>query len=199
MSIGHCYVTEVGAALCAAVPATDSRPLHRLAAVRRHQGVSRCAVARRLNIGIEQVRQQESECSDLPLSALYAWQAILDVPIAELLVEPRDGLPSSVSLRSRLVRLMKTVQSILEKTKQDSVRWMAQTMIAQLIEMMPELANIGAWNVSGRQRRRSELGVAAQRRLPDEVFVESDEYSQLYASFAGNESSAGALETAGST
>jgi len=175
MSIGHCYVTEMGAVPYVAVPAAESQPLHRLAAVRRQQGLSRCAVAHRLNIETEQVRQQESEGSDLRLSTLYAWQNILDVPVAELLVEPGDGLPSSVLMRSQLLRLMKTVQVISEKTKQVSVRRMAQTMVGQLVEIMPELANVGAWNISGRQRRRSELGVAAQRRLPDEMFVEHDD------------------------
>ena len=138
-------------------------------------------MASRLNIGIEQVRQQEDENSDLPLSTLYAWREILDVPVAELLVEPDDGLPSSILLRSQLMRLMKTVRTILEKTKQDSVRWMAQTMINQLVEIMPELSEVGVWNIGGRQRRRSELGVAAQRRLATDMFVEKDddEYALL--------------------
>jgi transcriptional regulator with XRE-family HTH domain len=175
MSIGHCYLTEVGSAPYVAVPATNTQALHRLAAVRRQQGVSRHAVASRLKVGIEQVRQQESESSDLTLSTLYAWREILDVPIAELLVEPCDGLPSSILWRSQMVRLMKTVRTILEKTKQDSVRWMAQTMISQLVEIMPELSEVGVWNIGGKQRRRHELGVAAQRRLATEMFVEKDD------------------------
>ena len=68
MSIESCDATSVGAAQDVAVPATGSRPLQRLAAVRRQQGVSRSTVARRRNIEIEQVRQQERESSDLPLS-----------------------------------------------------------------------------------------------------------------------------------
>jgi transcriptional regulator with XRE-family HTH domain len=181
MSVGHCYLTEMGAAPYVPVPATNPQSLHRLAAVRRQQGVSRHAVASRLKIGIEQVRQQESEASDLPLSTLYAWGAILEVPIAELLVEPGDGLPSPILLRSQLVRLTKTVRTILEKAKQDSVRWMAETMITQLVEIMPELSDVGVWNIGGKQRRRSELGVAAQRRLTTEMFVENgdDVYPRL--------------------
>ena len=88
MSIGHCYVTEVGSAPFVPLPPTDAQPLHRLATVRRQQGVSRHTVASRLNVEIDQVRQQENENSDLPLSALYAWREVLDVPITELLVEP---------------------------------------------------------------------------------------------------------------
>ena len=168
-------------------PRQIAQPLHRLATVRRQQGVSRHAVAGRLKIGVEQVRQQETESSDLPLSTLYAWRDILDVPIAELLVEPGDGYSPSILARSQLVRLMKTVRTILEKTKQDSVRWMAQTMIDQLVEIMPELADVGVWNIGGRRRRLSELGVAAERRLAADMFVESndDEYPrpQYDASF----------------
>jgi transcriptional regulator with XRE-family HTH domain len=175
MSVGHCYLTEVGSAPYVAVPAANPQALHRLAAVRRQQGVSRHTVASRLKVGIEQVRQQEGESSDLPLSTLYAWREILEVPITELLVEPGDGLPSSILLRSQLVRLMKTVQTILEKAKQDSVRWMAQTMVNQLVEIMPELSDVGVWNIGGKQRRRSELGVAAQRHLASNMFVENDD------------------------
>jgi transcriptional regulator with XRE-family HTH domain len=173
MSIGPCYLTEAGTT-CAAVPPSDTRPLHRLAVVRRQQGVSRHAVASRLHISVDQVRDQECEDSDLPVSTLYAWQKVLDVPVAELLVEPDDGLPSEVLLRSQLVRLMKTVRTTLDKAKQDSVRWLVQTMINQLVEIMPELSEVGVWNIGGKQRRRSDLGVAAERRLMSDTLVEKD-------------------------
>jgi hypothetical protein len=70
MSIGHSYITEVGSAPYVALPPGNAQPLHRLATVRRQQGVSRHTVARRLKIEIEQVHQQETESSDLPLSTL---------------------------------------------------------------------------------------------------------------------------------
>ena len=105
---------------------------------------------------------------------LHAWREILDVPIADLLVEPGDGLPAPILLRSQLVRLMKTVRTLLTKTKQDSVRWLAETMIEQLVEIMPEVSEVGVWNAGGK-RRRHELGVAAQRRLATDAFVERDD------------------------
>ena len=191
MSIGHCYVTEVGSAPFVAVPLTgpSAPPLHRLATVRRQQRVPRHTLASRLNIGIEEVRQQEDENSDLLLSTLYEWREILDVPVAELLVEPGDGLPSPVLLRSQLIRLMKTVRTILDKTKRDSIRWLAETMVNQLVEIMPELSEVGVWNIGGRQRRRSELGAAAQRCLATDMFVENDddEYAQLAACMGGDQ------------
>ena len=172
MGIEHCDVTGVGAAQDVAVPATGSHVLHRLAAVRRQQGLSCLTVARRLNIEIEQVQQQERESSDLPLSTVYAWQNVLGVPVAELLVEAGDSLSSPVLKRSQLVRLMKTALAISEQTKQNSIRRMVQTMVGQLVEIMPELANVSAWQPLGRHRRLSELGVAAQRSFSDEVFMD---------------------------
>ncbi|MBU4273609.1 MAG: helix-turn-helix domain-containing protein [Planctomycetes bacterium] len=174
MSIGHCATTDVGPPREVALPAAAVQPLQRLASVRRLQGLSRRTVARRLNLEVEQVREQELATSDLPLSALYAWQKALEVPVAELLVEADASLVSPVLERSQLVRLMKTVLAIRERSKQESIRRMAETMIGQLIEVMPELAGVGPWHAVGRRRRLSELGVAAHRRLSDDVFVDRE-------------------------
>jgi hypothetical protein len=118
------------------------------------------------------VRQQECETVDLPLSAIYAWQKVLDVPVGELLVEAGDMLVAPILERSQLVRLMKTVLAIRQQARQQSIRRMAQTMCEQLIEIMPELANIGPWHAVGKRRRLSELGMAAQRRLAEDVFID---------------------------
>jgi transcriptional regulator with XRE-family HTH domain len=172
MSIAHFGATNSQSPQPVAVPATDHQPLQRLAMVRRLQGVSRRTVARRLNIEVEQVRQQERETADLPLSALYAWQKALDVPVGELLVEAGDSLVSPVLERSQLVRLMKTVLAMRQQARQESIRRMTQTMCDQLVEIMPELANIGPWHAVGKRRRLSELGVAAQRHLAEDVFID---------------------------
>ena len=58
-----------------------------------------------MNITIKQVREQECETTDLPLSVLYAWQKALDVPVAELLAEVGDSLVSPILERSQLIRL----------------------------------------------------------------------------------------------
>jgi transcriptional regulator with XRE-family HTH domain len=172
MSIAHCGTTDLGQTQDVTVPAANGKSLQRLASVRRLQGISRRTVARRLNVEVEQIRQQEQEDADLPLSILYAWQEALDVPVAELLVEAGDTLASPILKRSQLVRLMKTVLAICEKSKQQSVRRMAQTMASQLTEIMPELANVGPWHTVGKRRRLSELGVAAHRHLTEEVFID---------------------------
>ena len=175
MSIGHCGITGIGPPMSVPLPAVESRPMQRLASVRRQQGVSRRTVARRLNVDLEDVRQQECETADLPLSVVYAWQKVLDVPVTELLVEAGDGLTTPVLERSQLVRLMKTVLAISEQARQESIRRMAQTMANQLTEIMPELAEVGPWHTVGKRRHLNELGIAAQRRFADEVFIDHDE------------------------
>jgi transcriptional regulator with XRE-family HTH domain len=175
MSIANFGVTNSEVSPKVTVPTVPQRPLQRLAAVRRQQGISRRTIARRLNVEIEQVRQQEADTADLTLTTLYAWQKALDVPVSELLVEACDSLVSPILERSQLVRLMKTVLAIRGQTRQESVRRMVQTMMDQLTEMMPELAEVGPWHTVGKRRRLSELGVAAQGRLADDVFIDRDD------------------------
>ena len=172
MSTVQCNSTNTTSSQPVTVVADNGRPLQRLAMVRRLQGVSRRTMARRLNIEVEQVRQQEDSMADLPLSVLYAWQKALDVPIAELLVEADDTLTSPVLERSRLVRLTKTVLAVRGHARQESIQRMAQTMFDQLVEIMPELANIGPWQAIGKRRQQNDLGIAAHRRLADSVFLD---------------------------
>jgi transcriptional regulator with XRE-family HTH domain len=147
------------------------RSLHRLATVRRLQGVARKALARSMKIGVAEIRRQEAETNDLPLSVLYQWQKVLGVPVAELLVEPEDSLSQPLVERAQLVRLMKTALAVLETADGDATRGMAQELVDQLIEVMPELQGVTAWNSVGERRRRDELGVAAIRTMPDDVFI----------------------------
>ncbi len=153
-------------------PTNGTRPLHRLGIVRRLQGISRRTVARRLSIEVAKVKLQERPTSDLLLSRLYEWQKVLDVPITELLVEAGDDLASPILKRAQLVRMMKTALAILEATGEEPIRRMAQTLANQLIEVMPELQSVSPWHAVGKRRRRDEFGIAAERRLSDEVFLD---------------------------
>jgi hypothetical protein len=148
------------------------QPLHRLGIVRRLQAISRRTVARRLNVDVTEVRRQEEESCDLPLSTLYLWQQALEVPLSELLVESSDALSLPLMQRAQLVRLMKTGLAILEQANDDGVRLMAQTLVDQLVEIMPELRGVSAWHAVGKRRRLDELGNAANRALSDEVFLD---------------------------
>ena len=150
----------------------NHRVLHRLATVRRLQGLSRRTVARRMNVEVEEIRRQEQETNDLPLSVLYEWQKALDVPMAELLVDSGESLSQPLMQRAQLVRLMKTALAILEQADNENTRGMAQSLVDQLVEVMPELQGIGAWHAVGTRRRLNELGVAAMRTISEEAFID---------------------------
>lgn len=147
------------------------RPLHRLAEVRKQQSVSWRKMARSMHISQSQVRDQEDQTSDINLSTLYRWQEVLDVPVAELLVEANRPLSPPVLERARLLRLMKTAVSIMERAEQVSVRRLAETMVAQLIEIMPELKTVSGWHVVGQRRTLDEYGQTALRVVPERLVV----------------------------
>ena len=58
-------------------------------------------------------------------------------------VEQDEDLSQPILKRIRMVRLMKTSQSIQELATQPRVRRMAHNLIDQLIEPMPELQGVG--------------------------------------------------------
>ena len=169
-------VCDVGAAdPVVGKPFSPPRPLHRLRAARRSEGISRRTVARRLGISAGKVHEQEQESADLTLSTLYAWQEVLNVPISELLVETEESLSAPVMRRAQLLRVMKTVQTILERSRQVSIRRLAQTLADQLAEIMPELKQVGPWPAVGKRRTSRELGQAAYRRLCADMFAGSED------------------------
>lgn len=150
------------------------RQLHRLEAVRRQEGVSRRTVARRLGIGLREVQAQEEGSADLPLSMLDRWKEILNVPISELLEEDTGEASSAVLFRGKLLRVMRTAVTILQRTRNAATHRMAQFMVEQLIEIMPELKDTSPWPSVGKRRSRRELGRAARFRLPADVMRELD-------------------------
>jgi hypothetical protein len=74
--------------------------------------------------------------------------------------------------RAQLVRLMKTVLAIREASGEEPIRRMTQTLIDQFLAIMPELEGVAPWHTVGRRRRRDELGIAAQRRLGEDAFID---------------------------
>ena len=136
--------------------AASLRPLHRIREVRREQGVSSKRAAQLMGKSVEAIRAEEAETTDLRLSQLYEWQRLLEVPIEDMLVEPHAPLSEPVLKRARMVRLMKTVQAIMERSGQPSVRRLAQTMVNQLIEIMPELEGVTPWNSLDRKKARNQ-------------------------------------------
>jgi transcriptional regulator with XRE-family HTH domain len=145
------------------------RPLHRLGAVRKQQGISQRNVARRLGVEVAEVCEQEQELADLPLSVLYAWQRILEVPVAELLVDSDAPLSPPVLDRARLVKVMKTAAAIMEKAQSNSLKRLVTMMVEQLLEIMPELREVAAWHTIGQRRTLDDYGRAVERQLPDDL------------------------------
>ena len=171
MSLISYSVSRVGGPDRTGAP-TSTRPLHRVGIVRRLQGISRRAVARQLNMEVSRLKYHERETSDMLLSTLYEWQEVLEVPVAELLVEADDPLSAPVLKRAQLVRLMKTALAILEDARQVSIRRMAQTLVEQFIEVMPELEGVSSWHAVGKRRGHDDYGITAERRLSDDVFLD---------------------------
>lgn len=145
-------------------------PLHRIREVRRQQGVSLRRVSRALQVDFDEVRRQEEPTTELTLAQLYRWQKVLDVPIGELLIECEAPLSTPVMKRARLVKLMKTAAAILEKAESAPIRRMAETLITQLVEIMPELKEVSPWHAVGQRRTLNEYGRVVERRLTDGVW-----------------------------
>ena len=148
-------------------------PLHRIAEVMQQEGIRARTASRRMQAPLSQVRVQQDAYCDLSLSDLYRWQSALRVPLVDLLVDPGYPLSTPVQLRANLLKAMKTVRSIQENADQESIKILAENLVQQLVDMMPELQEVPAWPTVGQRRTNDELGAAAGRRLPDALFDES--------------------------
>ena len=105
-------------------------------------------VARRLGLPLPLVRRQEQADCDLRLSDLLRWQEVLEVPVAELLVEGDGQLSGPVLERSRMVKLMKTAAAIRERSGIPRSADGAM-LVEQILEIMPELADVTPWHCVG--------------------------------------------------
>ncbi len=156
-------------------PALTTTPagkrMHRIRTVRRLQGVSLRSAARQIGLDVRRLRAQENETNDLHISDLLKWQKALDVPVSELLEEPDTQLSRPVLERAQMIRLMKTAQAILERSTSTSIRRMAEMMVSQLTEIMPELKHVGAWHSVGQRRSLTELGRIAENTISTDHMI----------------------------
>ena len=125
-------------------------------------------MSRRLGVDVATIIEQERETADPSLSVIYAWQRILDVPVADLLEESDARLSASVFERARLVKRTATAAAISEKAQSNSLRGLVTGLIEQLVEIMPELGDVTAWNTVGRGRTLDDYGRIAERQVPDD-------------------------------
>jgi len=147
-----------------------SAVLHRIADVRRQQGVTLRNVARRLGVTLSVVRRQEEPDCDLRLSDLLRWQEVLEVLVAELLVESEGQLSGPVLARSRMVKLMKTAAALRERTAGTPAARVTEMLVEQILELMPELADVTPWHTAGSRRSLDDVGRTARFTVSDDVF-----------------------------
>lgn len=146
--------------------ASTPNRMHRIATVRRQQGVSLRTVSRQLQADSTTLKQQEDETRDLRLSEIYAWQKVLGVPLDELLVDSGTDLSRPILERARMVRVMKTVKAILEVASTPAVKRLVSNLEMQLVELMPELKEISAWHSVGQRRSLDDVGRIMERVIP---------------------------------
>lgn len=147
-------------------------PLHCIRQVREQQNTSLRRAARQLGKNIHEASRQEEETSDLRLSELYAWQKLLGVPAADLLIDNDTPLSRPVLERARLVRMMKTAAAIREECQTKPIERLAERLIDQLVEIMPELKDVGAWHAVGQRRSLDEFGRVFERRLSEDLLFQ---------------------------
>ncbi len=163
------FQTPVPSPLASPVSGTK-RPMHRIGEVRLEQGVSVRSAARRLGLSMQDVRAQEDPTNDLRLSQLHLWQEVLEVPLADLLLDTAGPLSTPVDQRARMLRVMKTVKALSESTHEPPVQRLASMLITQLVEVMPELKEVSAWHSVGQRRTQDEMGRIVERTIPDSFF-----------------------------
>jgi transcriptional regulator with XRE-family HTH domain len=170
MSISHWNPRDLHVASATDAPlGSGSVRLHRISTVRRNEGISLRRVARHLHIDVATARLEESETNDMRLSRLYQWQQALEVPVADLLVEGDSRLSSAVLDRARLVKLMKTATSLLERSPPGPIHRLAETLVGQLLEIMPELDGVNPWPAVGQRGSLNRLGRIVERQFPDDM------------------------------
>ncbi len=135
--------------------------LHRISIAREKEGISLRQVRSFLHIGLPELRRQERCDTDLRLTDLYRWHHALKVPVAELLLEPPEGLSPPLMERTRLVRAMKTALSIAERSKQPEVKRLAERLISDLNNLIPGLESVGPWPLV-QQRQVNNFGRAME-------------------------------------
>jgi transcriptional regulator with XRE-family HTH domain len=146
----------------------QSQQLHRIREIRLREGVSLRSAARQMGTDIRSLRLQEQESTDLRLSDLRRWQQALDVPLSELVMDEELPLSRPVMERARMIRLMKTAAAIHERAPNLGIKRMAQMMVDQLVEIMPELKEVSPWHQFGQRRSLDDFGRVMERTVADE-------------------------------
>ena len=140
-------------------PTSDPpKALNCIAEVRQRQGMTLRTVARRWNLDVSDVRRMEHPTNDIRISELHAWQRLLEVPLHELLVDSELPLSPPIYQRAQFLRLMKTVVTLRDKSSDAEVSHLIERLLQQILEIMPELKDVGPWHeTEERVDRRSPV------------------------------------------
>ncbi|TWU28552.1 helix-turn-helix transcriptional regulator [Bythopirellula polymerisocia] len=155
-----------------AQPAQAPITYHRIQEVCAQQGATTRALSRKMDIGVNEIREQENPHTDLRISDLLRWQKVLEVPLVDLLVDNEGPLSEPVTRRANMLRVMKTAKAIQESTHDRSVKRLADMLVSQIAEIMPELSDVSAWHTVGQLRTQNDLGRIVERSIPDSFFTE---------------------------
>lgn len=150
--------------------AKSGRKYHRIQEVCIQQGATIRSLSRKMDITASEIREQENPQADLRISDLLRWQQVLEVPLADLLVDNEGPLSEPVGHRAGMLRVMKTAKAILETTHDRSTKRLASMLVTQLTDLMPELAEVSAWHTVGQRRTQNEMGRIVDRTIPDNFF-----------------------------
>ena len=137
------------------------RRFHQIRTVRLRERLSLKSASRRLSLTMSDLRDSEDETNDIRLSTLYAWQSVLSVPVSELVIDADVALSEPIRQRACLLRIAKTANTIRKKSHDESMRALADTLITQLAEIVPEVNEIGTWPDGRKSRSSSDLGKVA--------------------------------------
>jgi hypothetical protein len=93
--------------------------------------------------------------------------------VENLLVDRDHQLSPSVQTRAALVKVMKTVVALQEVATSPRVARLTTMLREQLIEMMPELTEVGGWPTFGSRRPPDQVGrIAANPIRMDSLSTE---------------------------
>jgi transcriptional regulator with XRE-family HTH domain len=137
--------------------------LHRIGEARQQQGISLRTITRRTGVDIRTLRAQEHPECDLTLSELRVWQEALEMPLIDLIEDDAQPLSRPVKERACMVRIMKTVVALQELGGSPRVQRLVEMLHQQLVEVMPELAEIGGWPQHGSRRGLSNSRTIEQQ------------------------------------
>lgn len=143
----------------------EGAPVHnRIAQVREQQGISQRTMARRMRIDLKSYQALERPETDLRHSQLIALQAALEVPLVDLL-EDTQSLSRPVAERAKMIKVMKTAAALRETSSNARVERMVESLCEQLIDVMPELAEVSSWPQYGSRRGSSAIGKALAQQI----------------------------------